>query len=34
MLDYLVNAPPSKLEVILIGEFADELEIATGVEFI
>ena len=34
MLDYLVDAPPPKLEVILMGEFADGLEIATGMEFI
>ncbi len=34
MLDYLVDAPPPKLEVILMKEFADELEIATGVAFI
>ena len=30
MLDYLVDAPPPKLEVILM----DELEIATGLELI
>ena len=34
MLDYLVDVPPPKLEVILMGEFADELEIATRMEFI
>ena len=33
-LDYLVDAPPIKLEAMLFGEFADELEIATGLEFI
>ena len=34
MLDYLVDALSPKLEVILVDEFVDELEIATGLEFI